>query len=197
MKLKLLLLSLIVSFAAHATTLTITVQDFSFTPKNTTINLGDTLMFTWVNGSHTTTSTSIPSGAVAWDHPMNAANTSFIYVPAVAGTYNYQCTPHASMGHVGSFIVNGTSGVAGYDFSKVIFDLYPNPAQHMLQVTMKEGAKAASVTITDLAGKQMPVTGNVRSDKMQLDISHLSNGLYFIRITEGDRIYVRKFVVNH
>jgi plastocyanin len=78
----------------------------SFVPATgVTINLGDTIKFQWQNGSHTTTSTTIPAGATAWNQNINSGSTTYIYVPAVVGAYNYKCIPHELMGMVGSFNV--------------------------------------------------------------------------------------------
>jgi hypothetical protein len=57
----------------------------------------------WTSGSHTTTSTVIPASAATWNSPISSTVTSFEYKVTVAGVYNYKCTPHASMGMVGSF----------------------------------------------------------------------------------------------
>lgn len=75
----------------------ITVQNFTFSPTSLSVNLGDTIRWTWVSGTHTTTSTTIPVGAVAWDKPIDATHLSYEYVPALTGTYNYMCTIHPSM----------------------------------------------------------------------------------------------------
>ncbi|MBA2423594.1 MAG: T9SS type A sorting domain-containing protein [Chitinophagales bacterium] len=93
--------------SAQATTHTITVQNFFFSPTAITINLGDTIKWQWVNGDHTTTSLTIPPGATPWDHDISndPGNTSFKYKPNVLGTYNYKCTPHFSMNMQGSFTV--------------------------------------------------------------------------------------------
>lgn len=78
----------------------------SFVPASgIAINIGDTIRWEWDNGFHTTTSTTIPAGAASWDEPIDAGNTSFIYVPTVGGTYHYTCLPHSSMGMDGSFTV--------------------------------------------------------------------------------------------
>jgi plastocyanin len=197
MKLKLLACSLVaaLAFKAGATTLNINVQDFSFTPSDATIQLGDTIKFTWVNGSHTTTSTTIPAGAAAWDNPMNAANTTFIYVPAVAGVYSYKCTPHAAMGHVGKFTVTGTTGISNYDFSKTIFDLYPNPARGVLNIALTGVNKPGRIAIADISGKQVLTVDEMTSDNIQVDISTLNQGLYFVRLEQDGKTYVRKFTV--
>lgn len=83
-----------VIFDSSATKHTVTVQNFSFTPSSLTINQGDTIQWKWVNGIHTTSSTTLPVGAVAWSNPIDVSNQTFNYVPAVVGTYNYKCNIH-------------------------------------------------------------------------------------------------------
>lgn len=90
----------------------ITVGNFQFSPSSLTISLGDTIIYTWLDGSHTTTSVGIPNGAVAWNESMNSNSPEFMYVPAVEGTYNYVCLPHQSMGMTGQFTVINTSGIS-------------------------------------------------------------------------------------
>lgn len=108
---RLLLLTLLFSFShftSKANIDTVLVgpnNSNSFSPANFTMNLGDTVLWIWSSGSHTTTSTSnIPSGATSWNSPMTFNSTSFMYVPAVVGTYNYLCTPHSAVMR-GSFSV--------------------------------------------------------------------------------------------
>jgi plastocyanin len=85
------------------------VGSYYFNPSGMNVTVGDTVRWVWDNGSHTTTSTTIPSGAATWDQPMNASNTFFEYPVTVAGVHNYKCTPHASMGHLGSFTAAGAA----------------------------------------------------------------------------------------
>jgi len=93
------------SLNAPATIVTIQVGGAtnSFSPSSTTVTLGDTVRWQWVAGFHTTTSTTIPSGAASWNQTMSSAG-SFDYVPAVTGTYNYWCVPH-SPAMAGTFTV--------------------------------------------------------------------------------------------
>lgn len=107
MKKYLLLITMCILFALNGYSFTqnVTVQSNVFTPSAFTINLGDTVRFTWVSGTHTTTSLTIPTGAASWDHPINSSSTSFVYVPSKTGTYNYKCTFHFAMGMKGNFTV--------------------------------------------------------------------------------------------
>jgi len=69
-----------------------------FLPSSLEMQLGDTvhwLPLDFPTMMHTVTSTNIPEGAeefdVLWQAP---ADTFFQYIPAVAGLYEYVCTPH-------------------------------------------------------------------------------------------------------
>lgn len=103
-----ILMSLLLMSSLHtqATKVTINVQNFFFSPSTFSINLGDTVVWNWINGTHTTTSLTIPGGAVAWDSPISTSTKKYTYVPAVVGTYNYKCTPHfVTQGMQGNFTV--------------------------------------------------------------------------------------------
>lgn len=93
-----------------ATKWTVQVSNFSFTPATlNSVTVGDTVRWVWVSGAHTTTSSSIPAGAAAWDEMISSSNTEYEYKVTIAGTYNYVCTPHIGMGMVGSFMASGVS----------------------------------------------------------------------------------------
>ncbi len=117
---------------------TITVASFSFTPNSVNAAVGDTIKWVWSNGSHTTTSTTIPNGAAAWDSPMNTNSTVFKYVVTQVGTYNYVCTPHSPNM---SGVINVTDPVFTY--------LWSNGATTAAATGLAAGNY--SVTVTDAA----------------------------------------------
>lgn len=84
-------------FNSSAVTITIEVKDNFFDPSLVTANVGDVIQFEWIEGNHTTTSDTVPSGAEMWDAPMNSTNTTFLYTIAVSGHYHYFCTIHGQM----------------------------------------------------------------------------------------------------
>ena len=73
----------------------VTVANFQFSPANINVAVGDTVRWVWSDGSHTTTSTSVPQGADGWNSPMNSTSKTFDYIIKVAGSYSYWCIPHA------------------------------------------------------------------------------------------------------
>jgi|SRR5215813_13971033 len=95
--------------AAWAADHPVTVSNFVFTPSTVNAVVGDTISWTWVNGMHTTTSTSVPAGARPWNRPINMTSTRFRTRVRVAGTYTYQCNFHFAQGMTGTIVVSATS----------------------------------------------------------------------------------------
>ncbi len=98
--------------STFSTTINVTASNFQFTPSTISAVVGDTVHWTWLNGSHTTTcdgspSTSRPAGAAPWNSPINSGMPVFNYVVTVAGTYNYKCSFHAGFGMVGVINASG------------------------------------------------------------------------------------------
>ncbi len=88
----------------------ITVGNFFFNPTSVNVNVGDTVRWVWVAGTHTTTSNpgGIPAGAASWDALITSSVTTFEYKVTVAGSYAYVCTPHAP-GMAGTFTASAAA----------------------------------------------------------------------------------------
>lgn len=99
--LSVLILSLFLNSISQGTTIVVTVQSFNFAPANISVNVGDTVKWQWVNGSHTTScdgtipGTSLPPGAASWNANMTSGSPTYTYVVRFAGTYHYVCIPHS------------------------------------------------------------------------------------------------------
>jgi len=69
--------------------------------------------------------------------------------------------------------------------------IYPNPTQHT--VTLDAGNNLlmqARVEIIDLLGKSL-MRSTIAATKTQLDLSHLSNGIYFVKFSNevGEKVF--------
>jgi plastocyanin len=102
-----LVINLGINSPANAVTHVIQVSNFSFTPSSIpNVQLGDVVRWVWVAGTHTTTSSSIPAGAAAWNVVISNTSTIYEYTPTVTGTYNYVCTPHAGFMFASFTVIN-------------------------------------------------------------------------------------------
>ncbi len=165
----------------------IAVSNYMFTPDNITdVRVGDTVRWVWEGGSHTTTSTTIPIGAVAWDHPIDASNASYDYIPMVAGVYNYKCTPHASMGMVGSFTVLSPTGIGDHAGISSL-TVFPNPFVDRVSLRFEAtGSFELRLSVMDITGKKiLESTVQVEPGIVQkdIDLKNIGPGIFFIEVT--------------
>ena len=101
----LVLTAILIVVVSFATKRKIKVSNNQFTPQTLNAVVGDTILWVWQEGGHTTTSQTIPMNAKPWDHPMNSTNKKFKYILKIAGTYNYHCKIH-SLSMTGKIVVS-------------------------------------------------------------------------------------------
>jgi hypothetical protein len=64
--------------------------------------------------------------------------------------------------------------------------IYPNPAHDIITIKANEGTAGSTYSITDQNGKLI-LTGILSNESTTVDISRLSNGLYFLHLGEGKK----------
>lgn len=69
------------------------------------------------------------------------------------------------------------------DFDELNFSISPNPAQNQLNIRLKELSSNLNLEIYDIQGKLLD-KHIVSELETQLDVSKLSSGIYFIKLTE-------------
>jgi len=75
-----------------------------------------------------------------------------------------------------------------------LLSLYPNPAQDYLQLDLGVVANNASVSVIDLQGRSLMNISLRNVQKHSLDISGLSNGVYLLKLINGQKVTNAKFV---
>lgn len=186
-------LLLMADLAKGQTKHTVQVGDDFFNPSSFTADVGDTVQWVFIPGSaeiHTTTSTSVPSGAASWDQLVNTANPTFEYIITEAGMYNYVCTPHASMGMTGVFTATFPTSVPMVHTTMA--SIVPNPAKGT--VTISSNVNNAHICITDIQGRTMKSWKEQESNNT-VDISSIPPGIYIITIQKDKLLQKEKLIV--
>jgi plastocyanin len=93
--------------AARAATVQVTVQNFEFSPDSVDIQVGDTVVWTKINGTHSVTS----DDGVSFSRPIESAPWTFSHTFDAAGSFPYHCAAHTFM----TGTVNVTGGGGGGD----------------------------------------------------------------------------------
>ncbi len=198
-----LIFFLIFSFKSFGVTWNVNVADFSFNPPTLpNVHVGDTVKWQWLNGIHTTTSLTIPAGALPWDSPLSSSNQTFRYVVTVAGNYNYQCTPHApSM--AGSFVANviGITPIHGeVPQSFKLHQNYPNPFNPVTDIKFDVPASSfVKLTVYSILGNEVEVLVNEQmnagSYNVDWDASNYPSGVYIYKMVSGNFIETKKMIL--
>ena len=97
---------------ARAATVTVMVGPggFFFTPSSVTIHTGDTVVWTWSSGGHSSTSGSPGMPGGLWDSGILNQGATFMHTFNTAGSFPYYCTVHgACCGMVGTVSVSNST----------------------------------------------------------------------------------------
>lgn len=182
---------------SYSTTHNVAVANFSFTPANLSVTVGDTIKWTRVSGSHTTTcdgseGSTRPAGAPSWDSPITSGTPTFSYVVTVAGSYHYVCLPHAPdmAGNINatiSGITNLTELVSNYELSQN----YPNPFNPETNINFSIPVSSqVSLKIYNVNGQEVAtlVNGQLNAGSYKIDwnaVNFTSGIFYYTLKTEG------------
>ena len=78
----------------------------------------------------------------------------------------------------------------------VPFSMYPNPATSVLNISTKNGIALENVQILDINGRVVNQTNTTASENVQINISNLNSGVYFVKIQSELGVGTSKFIKN-
>lgn len=204
----LVLIHLFIFATSFATIKTITVQNFSFTPANTSAFVGDTIKFQWVGGSHTSTcngtsGSTLPAGAASWNVTMSSAGSTFMYVLTTAGSYHFVCIPH-SPSMAGNLTVTPATGVntilSNIPESFSLNQNFPNPFNPSTKIKFNIAkAGLTKLSVFDLSGKEVSTLVNENlsagSYSVNFNAINISSGVYFYKLQAEGFTEIKKMTL--
>ncbi len=201
------MLFLMLAATTFSKTFNVSVANFQFTPQNlNNVNVGDTITWTRMNGSHTTTcdgtnGTVRPSGADAWSSPLDASSPTFSYIVRVAGIYNYVCIPHSpdmtgSITAVTSSVTQITEMVRGFELSQN----YPNPFNPSTSIKFSvPNSSVVLLKVYDNMGKEVTTLLNegltAGTYRINWNAANFTSGIYYYKIEAEQFIETRKMLL--
>jgi len=76
-----------------------------------------------------------------------------------------------------------------------IVNLFPNPAKDQINLIFKE-AKEKTIALFDLSGKRVSYEV-VNADRHQINSSHLSDGIYFLKVKQQESVETFKIIISN
>lgn len=158
------------------------------------VNLSSIDVSTSVSGA-TITAANISGNSFQWLDCNNAyaamtGNTSLDFTAAANGSYAVQVT---SNGCVDTSACTTISTVGIEEFSNSSINVSPNPASSFIQLNIASINSAVTIQIVDLSGRVL--TQQITTKPITtFDITDFSSGVYFIRLMNGNKLSIQKFV---
>jgi hypothetical protein len=72
--------------------------------------------------------------------------------------------------------------------------VYPNPASDVINISMKNELTNAKVSIVDAMGRVV-LNQSIDNDFVSLDVAGLEEGIYFVKIANGDAVETKTVVI--
>src|SRR5690554_7685230 len=82
------------------------------------------------------------------------------------------------------------------ELTEIRFNIYPNPANHVVNIDFAETLNLGKVMVTDLSGRTLIQQSIVGQSSLNVDVSALANGVYTISIiNESGNLTTKKLIV--
>ena len=87
-----------------------------------------------------------------------------------------------------------TSVVNSYGISNSI-KIYPNPVYNQLKIELTNNDVPADLEILDITGKKVESINNINSGNIELDVSDVTSGIYFIKVIQENIVHTQKVII--
>ena len=188
---------------------TVTVQNFSFVPADITINLGETIQFQCISGTHNVngSTATYPGNPAGFSNgPAAPAPWNFNHTFDVEGVYDYRCDPHFGSGMVGTVTVV-TPTVADIVITELMYntpgtddlefiELYNNGSETVdmtgysfsdgVTFTFPDNYELAAGAYAVVALNADAMLSNFGTTALQWDGGNLGNGGELVRLVDND-----------
>jgi len=154
------------------------VGEFIILDTRTQHAAGDNQRVTHTSGG-TTPSGDSNTWETTWVAPTDGAGNVTFYTALNAADGNNSTS--GDQIYTSKLAVNEAStGIAGLDLKSRV-EIYPNPANSVLNITLPDGAE---ISVIDITGQEV-ITIEDASEQESIDVSSLSKGIYFVRVSSG------------
>lgn len=128
--------------------------------------------------------------------------TSFALTGVPAGNYTITATAFLDRVQTNS-ISGGNITVASCQATSIQektlsnLRIYPNPTSDRIFIDeLSNSNKQVQIQLFDLVGKEQSIPLTYSNSRLQMDVSKLNSGIYFLQITEGEEKVIKKILVD-
>ena len=122
------------------------------------------------------------------------SDENFMVIHDVYVANQYYQSLCADFSSLGGAACTSYAGVETYDLGSQAVAVYPNPFTDQVKVSLKNAGETIHVLVYDQLGKLLYEKTVQQQDELDLDLSGLSAGIYFINVYSGNNQYVQKLI---
>lgn len=97
---------------------------------------------------------------------------------------------------VDDFKVTTTAVASAQSFFTNNFSIYPNPANNVLNLSVKNGLTVNEISVVDINGRTVKTINNSFDSEMEINVSDLTSGVYMLNVKTEEGVATSKFVKN-
>lgn len=158
-----------------------------------TVDIGDTVRWTWTSINHTVTS-NVGSTETFDSGFLGPIGSTYSHTFTLEGANPYYCAFHGALSMSGTITVNPALGIDDETVSS--FKMYPNPSNSILNLKLPQQINSGEVTVFDVLGKELYRKPFNEINTIELNISNWTNGSYFIKVKSGSVSQTQQFIKN-
>ena len=158
-----------------------------------TIDIGDTVRWTWTSTSHTVTS-NVGSTETFDSGFLGPIGSTFSHTFTLEGANPYYCEIHTDANMSGTITVNPALGVDDKTVSS--FKMFPNPSSSTLSLEFSQHITEGTIMVFDVLGKELLTKKFEATNSVELDISNWVHGIYLIKVKSGKISQTQQFIKN-
>ncbi len=94
-------------------------------------------------------------------------------------------------------IYSSVDGISKVSANESIINLFPNPSNGIFNLTIGnyEPWVANSLEVYSILGEKVCSSGNIKGSQFKIDLNNQPNGVYFVRVKSGEKVYTSKIII--
>lgn len=206
-KIYLILFICIAFLGTKATTYTVNISGFNYTPATLTVQVGDMVVIA-ASSSHPLNQVDLANWNAGTTNTVSGGwgskTSTYTFTATTVGTIYYVCQAHASFGMKGQIIVNST-GIGINEASTNFlnnYNLFPNPATDHVKVSFALNETSnVNIKLFNVIGQEVKTFAsdlnlNSGNHNYSFDLPvGIPAGAYFVEVSAADRRTTKKLLV--
>lgn len=196
MKTRLLMLAIVLTIGMQAQTTHDLIWERNFTSPEAdlTIDVGDTVRWTWTDDVPHTVQNQNGSTETFNSGVITGNGMTYSYTFTVEGTNPYFCGVHGAGSMSG--VITVQQGLSVDEFNTASIRLTPNPVNTNLTIGLPNGFTNGQLKIIDLTGKMVFNRTLANSNQeLDIDVSGIGSGMYLIRLEFEENTITKRLII--